>query len=114
MHDDAMTSNDPGFADIARRLEAFSDLRLTPSAETAARMRAEVMSVAYRRTAGASLRSGRRARGAAFDRFVRRAAPEIGERVRLAPSVRGRGRGGIGARGDDRDDLRRPGRRTAV
>ncbi len=55
MRDDAMTPNDPGFADIARRLEAFSDLRLTPSAETAARMRAEVMSVAYRRMTGGSL-----------------------------------------------------------
>ncbi|MBA3235525.1 MAG: hypothetical protein H0T59_05980 [Chloroflexi bacterium] len=49
MHDDAMTPDDPGFADIARRLEAFGDLRLTPTAETAARMRAEVMSVANRR-----------------------------------------------------------------
>ena len=55
MRDDAMTPSDPGFADIARRLEAFSDLRLTPSAAAAARMRAEVMSVVDRRAGNASL-----------------------------------------------------------
>jgi hypothetical protein len=49
MNDDVMNQFDPGYFEVARRLEAYADLRLTPSTYAAARMRASVMQAADRR-----------------------------------------------------------------
>lgn len=43
--------HDAGFADLARRLEAFADLRLSPSVAGTTRMRMAVMNAAHRRAA---------------------------------------------------------------
>jgi hypothetical protein len=51
MNDNVMDSMDPGFLEVARRLEAYADLRLTASVAATTRMRMNVMSAAHRRAA---------------------------------------------------------------
>lgn len=51
MNDDVMDTMDPGFFEVARRLEAFADLRLTPSVAATTRLRTSVMTAAHRRAA---------------------------------------------------------------
>ena len=48
MNDDVMDSIDPGHLEMRRRLEAFADLRLTPSVAATTRMRTGVMNAAHR------------------------------------------------------------------
>jgi hypothetical protein len=74
---DSMYPTDHGELELARRLEAFADLRLSLSASSATRMRAAVLNAAHRRaalieagvTSGAagSTRSGRSRLGSRFD-----------------------------------------------
>lgn len=49
MNDDVMGPIDRGYLEVARRLEAFADLRLTPSLAATAAMRKTVMQAAQRR-----------------------------------------------------------------
>jgi hypothetical protein len=49
--DDDLFANDPGSREIERRLRAYGDERLSPSAAATTRMRAAVMTVADRRAA---------------------------------------------------------------
>jgi hypothetical protein len=51
MDDETIDPNDPGFLDVTRRLEAYADERLSPTAAASARMRTNVMSAAHRRAA---------------------------------------------------------------
>ena len=51
MVDDVMEPNDGGMLELAWRLEAYADARLTPSAVTTIRMRTQVMNLAHRRAA---------------------------------------------------------------
>jgi hypothetical protein len=51
MDQDVFDMTDPGYRDLARRLEAFADLRLSPSAAATARMRSAVMHAAHGRAA---------------------------------------------------------------
>jgi hypothetical protein len=51
MFDNRIDPNDPAFRDVARRLEAYADLRLSPSAVATTRMRMNVMNAAHRRAA---------------------------------------------------------------
>ena len=43
MDDETIDPNDPGFIDVTRRLEAYADKRLTPTAAATTRMRTNVM-----------------------------------------------------------------------
>ena len=47
---DVFGPNDPGDPEIERRLEAYADLRLSPSVAATTRMRTAVMSAAHRRS----------------------------------------------------------------
>ena len=51
MADDAIDLNDPGMLELARRLEAYADARLSPSIAGTTRMRTSVMNAAHRRAA---------------------------------------------------------------
>ncbi len=51
MADDAIDRNDPGMLELARRLEAYADARLSPSIAGTTRMRTSVMNAAHRRAA---------------------------------------------------------------
>ena len=51
MADDAFDLNDPGMLELARRLEAYADARLSPSIAGTTRMRTSVMNAAHRRAA---------------------------------------------------------------
>jgi hypothetical protein len=51
MHDDVMDQMDRGYLELARRLEAYADLRLAPSLAGTTGMRASVMQAAHRRAA---------------------------------------------------------------
>jgi hypothetical protein len=51
MNDDVMEPIDRGYLELARRLEAYADLRLTPSLAATTAMRASVMQAAHRRAA---------------------------------------------------------------
>ena len=51
MDDDTLNPQDPGDPEVVRRLEAFADVRLSPSVAATTRMRAAVMTVAHRRAA---------------------------------------------------------------
>jgi hypothetical protein len=51
MLDDVMDPNDSGMLELAWRLEAYADARLTPSATRTIRMRTQVMNLAHRRAA---------------------------------------------------------------
>ncbi|MFL5682445.1 MAG: hypothetical protein ACJ77O_04815 [Chloroflexota bacterium] len=51
MFDDTMDPNDAGLLEISRRLEAYADLRLSPSVLATISMRSSVMSAAHRRSA---------------------------------------------------------------
>jgi hypothetical protein len=48
MYDHTMDPIDPGAYEVIRRLEAFADLRLSPSAAAATRMRANIVEAAFR------------------------------------------------------------------
>jgi hypothetical protein len=67
MFDDTMDQNDSGLLEITRRLEAYADLRLGPSAAATTTMRASVMNAAHRR---AALIAADRAREAAAARTI--------------------------------------------
>jgi hypothetical protein len=67
MFDDTMDPNDSGLLEITRRLEAYADLRLSPSAAASVTMRTSVMSAAHRR---AALMAADRAREAAVARTI--------------------------------------------
>ncbi len=49
--DDVINEFEPGYIELARRLEAYADLRLSPSASATTRMRMAVMTAAHRRSA---------------------------------------------------------------
>ena len=51
MDDDVIDQTEPGYIELARRLEAYADLRLSPSAAATTRMRTAVMTAAHRRAA---------------------------------------------------------------
>ena len=51
MDDDMIESADFGYFELARRLEAYADLRLSPSVAATTRMRTAVMNAAHRRAA---------------------------------------------------------------
>lgn len=51
MFDDAMDRNDAGLFELTRRLEAYAEARLSPSAVAGVNMRASVMAAAQRRAA---------------------------------------------------------------
>jgi hypothetical protein len=51
MDDDVIDQMEPGYIELARRLEAYADLRLSPSAAATTRMRTAVMAAAHRRAA---------------------------------------------------------------
>ncbi|HEV8403731.1 MAG TPA: hypothetical protein VGQ31_11940 [Candidatus Limnocylindrales bacterium] len=51
MEDDMIDQTAAGYLELARRLEAYADLRLTPSAAATTRMRTAVMNAAHRRAA---------------------------------------------------------------
>lgn len=51
MDDETLNPIDPGDPEVVRRLEAFADARLTPSADATSRMRAGVMTAAHRQAA---------------------------------------------------------------
>ena len=51
MFDDAIDPNDPGVLELAKRLEAYADARLSPSMAATTRMRTSVMNAAHRRAA---------------------------------------------------------------
>jgi hypothetical protein len=51
MQEDAMDQFDRGYLEVARRLEAYADLRLTPSLAATTGIRASVMQAAHRRAA---------------------------------------------------------------
>ena len=51
MYKDMINVEDAGYLDLARRLEAFADLRLSPSVAATTRMRMTVMNAAHRRAA---------------------------------------------------------------
>ena len=51
MQDDVMDQIDRGYLELARRLEAYADLRLTPSLSASTAMRTSVMQAARRRAA---------------------------------------------------------------
>lgn len=51
MDDDVIDQTAPGFMELTRRLEAYADLRLSPSSAATTRMRTAVMNAAHRRAA---------------------------------------------------------------
>ena len=51
MDDNVIDQTEPGYIELARRLEAYADLRLSPSAAATTRMRTAVMAAAHRRAA---------------------------------------------------------------
>ena len=51
MDDDMIDRTELGYIELARRLEAYADLRLSPSAAATTRMRTAVMTAAHRRAA---------------------------------------------------------------
>jgi hypothetical protein len=51
MEDDVIDQTATGYLELARRLEAYADLRLSPSAAATTRMRTAVMNAAHRRAA---------------------------------------------------------------
>ncbi len=51
MDDDMIESTDHGYFELARRLEAYADQRLSPSVAATTRMRAAVMTAGHRRAA---------------------------------------------------------------
>jgi hypothetical protein len=51
MFDNTIDPNDPAFREVTRHLEAYADLRLSPSAAATTRMRMRVMNTAHRRAA---------------------------------------------------------------
>ncbi len=51
MDDDMIDRTEPGYIELARRLEAYADLRLSPGTAATTRMRTAVMTAAHRRAA---------------------------------------------------------------
>lgn len=51
MEDDVIDQTAAGYVELARRLEAYADLRLSPSSAATTRMRTAVMNAAHRRAA---------------------------------------------------------------
>jgi hypothetical protein len=51
MEDDVIDQTAAGYMELARRLEAYADLRLSPSSAATTRMRSAVMNAAHRRAA---------------------------------------------------------------
>ncbi len=51
MEDDVIDQTAAGYVELARRLEAYADLRLSPSSSATTRMRTAVMNAAHRRAA---------------------------------------------------------------
>ena len=58
MYEHSMDPIDPGAYEVIRRLEAYADLRLSPSAAAATRMRANIVEAAFRRGPEATWAAG--------------------------------------------------------